>query len=149
MKYHFQNSPVTQNTALAHNTATIVYADNGEQLKGLNELYQTILNDSQQCFNLNVIPEEKKSLVNEHFKSFPAKFDWVKIYYLYATSVYDVKKLHLGYYTTYTDKGVIATDNQPLYLIATKDHISWVFSDDLNNSESLNCLIKTLLTNHK
>ena len=149
LKYHFHNSPVTQNTALAHNTATIVYADNGEQLKGLNELYQTILNDSQRDFNLNVIPEEKKSLVKEQFKSLPTNFDWVKNYYMYAVSVYDVEKLHLGYYTTYTDKGVIVSDNQPLYLIATKGHISWVFGDDLNSSESLRCLIKTLLVNHK
>lgn len=149
LKYLFHNNPVIQNSTLAHNTATIVYADNGEQLKGLSELYQTILNDSQQDFNLNVIPEEEKSLVKEKFKSLPTKFDWVKIYYLYAISAYDVEKLHLGYYTTYTDKGVIVPDNQPLYLIATKGHISWVFSDDLNSSESLRCLIKTLLVNHK
>lgn len=107
------------------------------------------MNDSQQDFNLNVIPEEEKSLVKEKFKSLPTKFDWVKIYYLYAVSAYDVEKSHLGYYTTYTDKGVIVPDNQPLYLIATKGHISWVFSDDLNSSESLRCLIKTLLVNHK
>lgn len=95
MKYHFHNSPVTQNSALAHNTATIVYADSGEQLKGLNELYQTILNDSQRDFNLNVIPKEKKSLVKEQFKSLPTKFDWVKNYYMYAVSAYDIEKLHL------------------------------------------------------
>lgn len=149
LKYHLHNSPVTQNSALAHNTATIVYADNGEQLKGLNELYQTILNDSKRIINLNVIPEEKKSLVKQQFKSLPTKFDWVKNYYLYTVSAYDVEKFHLGYYTTYTDKGVIVSDNQPLYLIVTKSHISWVFSDDLDSSESLRCLIKTLLVNHK